>query len=55
MTGNSGGDTREEASSIIFPPKTMFRFDFSKHPRKITCMTFIGLNIAISLLADKHL
>ena len=34
MTGNSGGDTREEASSIIFPPKTMFRFDFSKTPKE---------------------
>ena len=30
MAENSGGDTREEVSSIIFPPKTMFRFDFTK-------------------------
>ena len=30
MTENSGGDTREEVSSIIFPPKTIFRFDFTK-------------------------
>ena len=30
MTENSGGDTREEVSSIIFPPKTIFRIDFTK-------------------------
>ena len=30
MAENSGGDTREEVSSLIFPPKTMFRFDFTK-------------------------
>ena len=30
MSENSGGDTREDVSSIIFPPKTMFRFDFTK-------------------------
>ena len=30
MAENSGGDTREEVSSIIFPPKTIFRFDFTK-------------------------
>ena len=30
MAENSGGDTREEVSSIIFPPKTIFRIDFTK-------------------------
>ena len=30
MSENSGGDTREEVSSIIFPPKTIFRLDFTK-------------------------
>ena len=34
MAENSGGDTREEVSSLIFPPKTMFRFDFSKTPKE---------------------
>ena len=34
MAENSGGDTREEVSSIIFPPKTIFRFDFSKTPKE---------------------
>ena len=30
MKENSGGDTREDVSSIIFPPKTIFRIDFTK-------------------------
>ena len=34
MAENSGGDTREEVSSIIFPPKTIFRIDFTKTPKE---------------------
>ena len=34
MAENSGGDTREEVSSIIFPPKTIFRIDLTKTPKE---------------------